>query len=64
MQANHKLLLRNIKQLVQVSDSKQPYKRMQECQDMAIKEKYSVVVGMDGNIHKVGKAEEIEAQFK
>ena len=29
MQQNHKLWLQNIKQLVQVSDTKQPYKRMQ-----------------------------------
>lgn len=28
MDKKHKLLLSNIKQLVQISDSKQPYKRM------------------------------------
>ena len=60
MQQNHRLWLKGIKQLVQVSDSKQPYKRMQECTDLSIKEGYSLVVGADGNILKIGTAASIE----
>ena len=64
MQGNHRLLLKNIKQLVQVTDSKQPFKRMQECSDLAIKEGYSLAVGADGNILRIAKSEHIDAEFK
>ena len=64
MQGKYRLLLHNVTQLVQVSDSKQPYKRMQDCTDLAIKNDYSVVVDAEGKIAKIGPASQISSEFE
>ena len=63
MQGKHRLLLHNIKQLVQVSDKKEPFKRMQNCTDLAIKTGFSVAVDCFGKILKIGQAEQISKEF-
>ena len=60
MEKSYRLLLKNIKQLVQISDKKERFKRMKDCTDIVIKNKQSVIVGHDGIIVKIGDAENIE----
>lgn len=59
MEQSFRLLLKNIKQLVQVSDKKEKFKRMKDCTDVVIKNKQSVIVGHDGTIYKIGDSETI-----
>ncbi len=56
----HRLLLKNIKQLVQICNQKQPFIRMQQCKEMLVTENQSVLVNADGVIEKIGPIEQID----
>ena len=55
-----RLLLHNIKQLVQVSDSELSYIRMKDCNNISIRNNVSIVVDSEGVIEKIGTVEEIQ----
>lgn len=60
MESNKKrLLLHNIKQLVQVSNSKLSYIRMKDCNNVEIRKDTSIVVDSNGIIEKIGSSEDI-----
>ncbi len=54
MKKNLRLYLKNIKQLVQIAENKEPFKKMKDCGDIVIKKNVSIVVGVNGNIEKIG----------
>jgi hypothetical protein len=56
MKQNFRLYLKNIKQLVQISENKEPFKKMKDCTDISIKKNVSIVIGHDGYIQKIGNA--------
>lgn len=57
MKQNFRLYLKNIKQLVQISENKEPFKKMKDCTDISIKQNVSIVIGHDGYIQKIGNAQ-------
>ena len=61
MQSEKKrLLLHNVKQLVQISVSKLPYLRMKDCNNILVRKNVSIVVDSEGIIEKIGNVEEIQ----
>ena len=59
----YRLLLSNIKQVVTV-ESKQHFKRIQDCKDIEPKSNYSIAIKADGKIGRIGPNQEIEEWIK
>uniref|UniRef100_A0A672GB38 Probable imidazolonepropionase n=2 Tax=Salarias fasciatus TaxID=181472 RepID=A0A672GB38_SALFA len=63
MSPNHKLLVKNAKQVVLICSNGEKYLTKADMQSVSVVENGSVVIGSDGRIKAVGPAETIGAQF-
>jgi hypothetical protein len=50
MKPKLRLYLKNIKQLVQIAENKELFKKMKDCTDISIKKNVSIIVDNNGNI--------------